>query len=97
MAAGAAEDALPYRAAQGRAWPGWVQVYTHLRQTIHPLALRLETPHAAPDGLCWVEPEALAALPMGKRDQRLRGHLGQPASFLPLSAEDWGAALTVLH
>jgi len=97
MAAGAPEDALPQRAAQGRAWPGWVQVYTHLRQTIHPLALRLETPRAAPDGLCWVEPEALAALPMGKRDQRLRGHLGQPASFLPLSSEDWGAALTVLH
>jgi hypothetical protein len=34
---------------------------------------------------------------MGKRDQRLRGHLAQSASFLPLSAEEWGAALAVLN
>jgi len=95
--AGAAEGGLPYRAVEGRAWPGWVQVYTHLRQTIHPLALRLEAPRAAPEGLCWVGAETLAALAMGKRDQRLRGHLEQPASFLPLGAEEWGAALAVLN
>ena len=95
-AAGAAETVLPYRAAQGRVWPGWVQVYTHLRQTIHPLALRLETARAAPEGLCWVEADKLAALAMGRRDQRLRGHLAQPASFLPLGAEGWNAALAVL-
>jgi len=40
--------------------------------------------------------DALAALPMGRRDQRLREHLAQPSSFLPLSAEDLGAALAIL-
>ena len=92
----AAETALPYLAAEGRSWPGWVQVYTHLRQTVHPLALRLDAPRAAPEGLSWVGEGALAALPMGKRDQRLREHLARPASFLPLGAEDWAAALAVL-
>jgi A/G-specific adenine glycosylase len=95
-APGAAESAIPCRAAQGRSWPGWVQVYTHLRQTVHPLALRLEAPRRAPEGLAWVGADALAALPMGRRDQRLREHLAQPSSFLPLSAEDWGAALAIL-
>jgi A/G-specific adenine glycosylase len=94
--AGAAESAIPYRTAEGRSWPGWVQVYTHLRQTIHPLALRLEAPRAAPGGLSWVADGDLAALPMGRRDQRLREHLARPASFLPLGGEDWGAALAVL-
>jgi A/G-specific adenine glycosylase len=95
-AAGAAEAGIPYRAGEGRSWPGWVQVYTHLRQTIHPLALRLEAAPPAPEGLVWVAAGDLAALPMGKRDQRLREHLGQPGSFLPWTAEDWGAALAVL-
>ncbi len=93
---GAAEAAIPFRTAEGRSWPGWVQVYTHLRQTIHPLALRLEAPRAAPGGLSWVADGDLAALPMGRRDQRLREHLARPASFLPLGGEDWGAALAVL-
>jgi A/G-specific adenine glycosylase len=95
-AAGAAEPARPYRAAQGRSWPGWVQVYTHLRQTIHPLALDLETARPAPEGLVWVPAGELAALAMGKRDQRLREHLAQPGSFLPWTGEDWGAALALL-
>jgi A/G-specific adenine glycosylase len=95
-AAGAAELGLPYRAAEGRSWPGWVQVYTHLRQTIHPLALHLGAPCGAPEGLVWVPAAELGALPMGKRDQRLREHLGQPTSFLPWTAEDWGAALAIL-
>jgi len=94
--AGAAEDAVPYRAGQGRSWPGWVQVYTHLRQTVHPLALRLEAAPAAPGGLAWVGAAELAALPMGRRDQRLREHLDQPATLFPLGAEEWGAALAVL-
>jgi A/G-specific adenine glycosylase len=95
-ATGAAEGGIPYLAVQGRSWPGWVQVYTHLRQTIHPLALQLEAPCGAPEGLAWVAADALAALPMGKRDQRLWEHLAQPGSFLPWTAEDWGAALAVL-
>jgi A/G-specific adenine glycosylase len=96
-AAGAAEQGIPYLAAEGRSWPGWVQVYTHLRQTVHPLALHLEAPAGAPEGLAWVGAADLAALPMGKRDQRLREHLGQPASMLPWTAGDWGAALAVLR
>ena len=94
--AGAAERGAPYRAAEGRSWPGWVQVYTHLRQTVHPLALHLRAPPPAPEGLAWVGAGELAALPMGRRDQRLRELLAEPASFLPLSGEDWGAAFTVL-
>jgi A/G-specific adenine glycosylase len=94
-AAGAAERGIPYRAGECRAWPGWVQVYTHLRQTIHPLALRLGDPRSAPEGLVWVAAGELAKLPMGKRDQRLREHLAQP-TFLPWTAEDWDAALAVL-
>ena len=80
---GAAEAARPYRAGEARAWPGWVQVYTHLRQTVHPLALRLEAAPPAPEGLAWVAAGDLAGLPMGKRDQRLRERLDQPAGFLP--------------
>jgi A/G-specific adenine glycosylase len=95
-AAGVAEPGLPYRAAEGRSWPGWVQVYTHLRQTIHPLALRLEAARPAPEGLVWVAAADLAGLPMGKRDQRLRGQLAQPGSFLPWTEADWGAALALL-
>jgi A/G-specific adenine glycosylase len=93
----AAEAGVPYLAAEGRSWPGWVQVYTHLRETVHPLALRLETRPAAPEGLAWVPAGDLIGLPMGRRDQRLRDNLSQPSSMLPISAEDWGAALAVLE
>jgi A/G-specific adenine glycosylase len=96
-ATGDAEQGSPYLAAEGRSWPGWVQVYTHLRQTVHPLALHLEAPRGAPEGLVWVGAGDLATLPMGKRDQRLREHLGQPAGMLPWTGEDWGAALAVLR
>lgn len=95
-AAGAAEAAIPYRTAEGRSWPGWVQVYTHLRQTVHPLAVALETAPAAPPGLAWVPASDLAGPPMGKRDQRLRDLLGRPAGFLPLTAEEWDAVRAVL-
>jgi A/G-specific adenine glycosylase len=91
----AAEPARPYRAAEGQAWPGWVQVYSHLRQTVHPLALRLDTTPAAPPGLVWVPDRDLAGLPMGRRDQRLRAQLGQPAP-LPLDEDGWAAAGKVL-
>jgi A/G-specific adenine glycosylase len=91
----AAEPALPYGVAEGLAWPGWVQVYSHLRQAVHPLALRLETAPAAPPGLAWVPDRDLAGLPMGRRDQRLRDLLGQP-SLLPLDAAGLAAARAVL-
>ena len=93
---GAAESPAPYRTREGRSWPGWVQVYSHIRQTIHPLAIHLDRAAAAPEGLAWVPCAQLSALPMGRRDQRLREHLEQPSSMLPLSAEDWAAAGAIL-
>ena len=95
-AAGAAEAGHPYRAGEGRSWPGWVQVYSHLRQTVHPLAIHLERAPAAPAGLAWVPPDALAAVPLGARDDRLREHLSQPSTMLPLTADDWDAAFAIL-
>ncbi len=94
--AGAAETAVPYRTARGCAWPGWVQAYSHLRQTVHPLCARLEAAPEAPRGLAWVPVRDLGGLPMGRRDQRLRALLDQPAGFLPLTGEDWAAIDAVL-
>jgi hypothetical protein len=71
-------------------------VYTHLRQTVHPLALHLEAAPAAPAGLTWISPAELATLAMGRRDQRMRTLLDQPAMLLPWSAEAWAAARAVL-
>jgi len=94
--AGAAEPGVPHRAAEGRSWPGWVQVYSHLRETVHPLALQLPATPALPPGLAWVAPRDLAGLPLGRRDQRLRDSLGEPASMLPWGAEEWEAVRAVL-
>lgn len=79
---------------EGRSWPGWVQVYTHRRETIRPLALHLEAAPAAPAGLAWVPAADLAALAMGARDQRLRRLLEETGQ--PLAAWDRAAAQTVL-
>lgn len=68
----AAETALPFTGADARSWPGWVQVYSHLRQTVHPAMVRLGHVPAAPAGLAWVPEADLPGLPMGRRDQRLR-------------------------
>jgi A/G-specific adenine glycosylase len=91
----AAEAALPYGAVDGRSWPGWVQVYSHLRQTVHPGSLRLATTPAAPAGLAWIPDPDLPALPMGRRDQRLRDLLAHP-SLLPLDRAGLAAARAVL-
>ena len=95
-AARAAEAAVPYRAAQGRAWPGWVQVYSHLREAVRPLCARLDTARPAPPGLAWVPARDLGSLALGRRDQRLRELLDQPAGFLPLTEQDWAAVGAVL-
>jgi A/G-specific adenine glycosylase len=95
-AAAAAEAAIPYRAGETRSWPGWVQVYSHRRETVHPLALWLPVTPALPPGLAWVAPGDLAGLPLGRRDQRLRDLLEEPSSLLPWNAEDWAAAVGVL-
>jgi adenine-specific DNA glycosylase len=75
----AAEASLPYGTRDARSWPGWVQVYTHRRETIHPVAYRLEASRQAPDGLVWISSATLPTLPMGNRDQRLRSYVLAPA------------------
>jgi len=80
----AAEEALPFGVLGIRTWPSWVQVYTHRREEIHPLALSLETPFLAPATMTWIDSAQLAAIPMGRRDQRLRDLLSAP----PLLAKE---------
>jgi A/G-specific adenine glycosylase len=92
VAEGAAEASLPYGAVEGRAWPGWVQVYTHRRETIHPVALRLPAQTEAPAGLRWIPAADLGALPMGRRDQRLRQLLEEASSPGALGGAAWAAA-----
>ncbi len=70
-------------AARGcTAWPGWIQVYTHRRETVHPLRLAVDARFPVPPGLRWIPREQLEALPMGRRDQRLRALLGSPGGPL---------------
>ena len=78
--AGAAASAPGVPLIPGRAWPSWVQVYTHRRETIHPVQFRLADYVPAPDGLVWVTEATLATLPMGNRDQRLRTQALTPAA-----------------
>lgn len=71
----AADRTLAYGAPGIRCWKGWTQVYSHRRETISPIALEVNACAEAAHG-CWVDARQLATLPMGKRDQRLRGLLG---------------------
>jgi A/G-specific adenine glycosylase len=70
-----------------RAWPGWTQVYTHRREAVNPLRLPLESRFTPAEGFRWMPQPALAKLPMGKRDQRLR-ELLDTAGQTPLEAPD---------
>jgi len=92
--AGAAEPGLAY-GLEGRSLDGWVQVYSHRRETIHPLVAHV-APVAAPEGLAWVTPERLANLPMGSRDQRLRAALAEPGAT-PLQAGARAALNLILN
>ncbi|WP_243316439.1 A/G-specific adenine glycosylase [Geothrix paludis] len=83
--ASAASVASP--AAPLVAWPGWTQIYTHRREAVSPLYLRLEARFEAAEGLCWVPAGDLSRLPLGKRDQRLRDLLATPGQAL-LEAPD---------
>ena len=67
------------------AWPGWTQVYTHRREVVSPLHLRLKACFAPKSGLQWVPRTELPSLPLGKRDLRLRDLLGTPGQ-VPLEA-----------
>jgi A/G-specific adenine glycosylase len=68
-----AEPRRPY-GLEGRTLKGWVQVYSHRRETIRPLVAEAPA-QAAPPGLEWIAQGRLAELPMGRRDQRLRDAL----------------------
>ncbi|WP_291271049.1 hypothetical protein [Geothrix sp.] len=74
------------------AWPGWTQVYTHRREAVNPLHLRLNARFQAAGGLRWIPAADLSTLPLGKRDQRLRGLLATPGQT-PLEAPDPGALI----
>ncbi|WP_257304642.1 A/G-specific adenine glycosylase [Geothrix campi] len=68
-------------------WPGWTQVYTHRREHVSPLYLRLEARFETAKGLRWIPRAELPNLPLGKRDQRLRDLLATPGQT-PLVAPD---------
>ncbi|MFN7959293.1 MAG: hypothetical protein U0P46_13355 [Holophagaceae bacterium] len=69
------------------AWPGWTQIYTHRREAVTPLHVRLPTRFVPTEGLQWVPRAELRGLPLGKRDQRLRDLLDTPGQP-PLEAPD---------
>ncbi len=75
---GAAEEPAPFGILVTRTWPSWVQVYSHRRERVHPLALTLETPFPAPPAMTWIDSAQLATIPMGRRDQRLRELISAP-------------------
>lgn len=79
---GAAEEPLPFGLLATRTWPSWVQVYSHRRERIRPLALTLEMPFPTAKDLAWVDSARLATLPMGRRDLRLRELLSAPPLLL---------------
>lgn len=61
-----------------RTWPGWTQVYTHRRELVNPLHVRLADCFAPAEDLRWLPLAASRELPMGKRDRRLRDLLESP-------------------
>ena len=84
----AAEDPSPYRDLEATAWDGWVQVYTHRREAVSPMRIKLPKRFDAP-GLSWVPASELQSLPLGRRDGRLRDLLkteGQTPLDLPSDA-----------
>jgi len=93
--AGAAETPAPF-GWEATVLPGWVQVYTHRRETIRPLVARVPALEA-PAGLAWVPEERLPSLPMGRRDQRLRSLLDGPRALLAPAGSDWRALADLLE
>ena len=80
----AAETTREYSTVNVQELPGWTQVYTHRRETIHPLLMDVAAPFSPADTQRWVSAQELEALPMGKRDQRLRDLVlrGKPRTSL---------------
>jgi A/G-specific adenine glycosylase len=80
----AAEASLSYASSEIWAWPSWTQVYTHRREAVCPLHLRLEDCFEAPNGCRWIAGNELDQLALGKRDQRLRELIKSPGT-VPLN------------
>jgi A/G-specific adenine glycosylase len=78
----AAEHVDEYTPLEPVAWPAWTQVYSHRRERVNPLRLTLSAEFAAPEGMRWIPAADLHRLPMGKRDDRLRGLLDGPGEAL---------------
>ncbi len=74
------------------AWPGWTQIYTHRRESVSPLHLRLEARFTPGEGLRWISRSDLGNLPLGRRDQRLRELLDDPGQ-IPLEAPELAALI----
>ena len=68
-----ADSSLHYASPELRAWPGWAQIYTHRREIVSPLHLRLDKLFNSPIWCRWIAEIELDDLALGKRDQRLRG------------------------
>lgn len=80
----AAESVLGYRAAVARTFEGWTQVYSHRREQVTPLVMESERAFPAQENQRWVSAQELQALPMGRRDQRLRDLVLSGESVQPL-------------
>jgi A/G-specific adenine glycosylase len=59
---------------------------------VSPLHLRLDAAFVPAEGLCWIPLAELHALPLGKRDQRLRDLLATPGRA-PLEAPEAAALI----
>lgn len=91
---GCAQPTPPWGLLDGRTLAGWTQVYSHRRERVRPLVVQV-SPRQAPAGLQWIPEASLVALPMGRRDQRLREALGRPGGE-PLDAGDQEALAVLL-
>ncbi|HZU53059.1 MAG TPA: hypothetical protein VFF77_04130 [Holophagaceae bacterium] len=76
----AAEAAAGDEALEAEAWEGWTQVYTHRRESVSPLRLKLGKPFQAPSGMAWIEAADLDGLALGRRDAKLRDLLKRPGT-----------------
>ncbi len=74
----AAETPVGYVSPETLAFPGWIQVYSHRREVVRPVLLRVPSRRPASPGRTWVPAEDLERLAMGSRDQRLRALLVGP-------------------
>lgn len=79
---GTAEETAEYQALTTEAWEGWIQVYTHRREAVRPLKLKLAQTFPAPSGLAWIEAADLEGLALGRRDAKLRDLIKKPGAPL---------------